>query len=311
VREWLTAIGLFVGAALLGAASFLYPSDLLFQLFLTVLAVAFVYLVFEVFLVHALVRQIRDDMARYSLAKMLYVLSLIILGVILIEIWVADTQGFIVSLGIIMAAVAIDLQDLFRNFAGSIILFTTRIYQVGDRISTGAVTGDVVDIGLMNTTVMEAGGWIRGDQPTGRFTTFPNGVILKDVIHNFTPAGSSFLWDEITIPLTYGSDWKKARDLILPLVVQETAPAMTAARQEIGRMGEKYYLAGISLEPGVYIVPADRWIEVSFRYVTGVRERRETKSRLTELMLAAISAEPSLSLAGEPAAGTSGPRMPP
>jgi small-conductance mechanosensitive channel len=298
MRDWLIAIGLFLGTALLGAASFLYPSDLLTRSFLTLLSIAAVYLVFEVLLVHALVRRIRDDKARYTLTKVLYILSLIILGVAGIKIWVENTQSLTVFLGLIGAGVAIALQDLFRNFTGSIILITTGIYRVGDRISTGTLTGDVIDIGLMNTTVMEIGGWIKGDQPTGRITAIPNGVVLNQVIHNYT-RDNSYIWDEIMIPLTYVSDWKKARDLILALVVRETAATTAQAKAEIERMGEKYYLTRKVIEPGIYILPTDNWIELEIRYVTDVRERRATKTHLSEMILEAIAREPSLTIASE------------
>jgi hypothetical protein len=51
---------------------------------------------------------------------------------------------------------------------------------------------------------------------------------------------------------------------------------------------EKYYFSKRAVEPVAYIRLTDNWIEVSVRYITDVRSRREVKSRLMEHFLREI-----------------------
>ena len=153
-----------------------------------------------------------------------------------------------------------------------------------DRIEIGGEAGDVIDIGVMTTTLLEIGGWVHGDQPTGRVTVIPNGKVITQQVHNYTK-DHSFIWDELTIPITYDSDWRQARDIILSLVRQDVADITKLAEEEIGRLGEKYYFPKKVVEPSVYITPTDNWITFHVRYVTYVKDRRMVRNRIYTLII--------------------------
>ena len=169
------------------------------------------------------------------------------------------------------------------------------MYRIGDRIALDNNFGDVMDIGVLNTTLMEIRGWVSGDQPSGRVLTIPNHFVINHALFNYT-RDHSFVWDEISIPLTYESDWKMARDLILAIVVKETATMTMQADAEIERIGEKYYLPKKVVDPSAYITLTDNWITLDVRYVTDARSRRILRSRLSELILAAIEAEDTITI---------------
>jgi small-conductance mechanosensitive channel len=142
---------------------------------------------------------------------------------------------------------------------------------------------------------MEIRGWISGDQPSGRLVTIPNSLVISHPLFNYT-RDHSFLWDEISIPLSYDSDWRLAKDLILGIVVQETAAMTKQADEEIERIGEKFYLPKKVVEPSAYITLTDNWITLDVRYVTDARTRRVIHSRLNELILAAVEAEEKITI---------------
>jgi small-conductance mechanosensitive channel len=143
---------------------------------------------------------------------------------------------------------------------------------------------------------MEMGEWMSGDQLTGRLTMIPNGYILSRSVNNYTK-DHPFLWDEISLPITYDSDWKEAVTRILAVVRSETEKVGGEARESITNMDGKYYLPRRLVEPAVFITLTDNWINFDIRYVTMVRERRLTKSRLSRLILEEIERSENIKLA--------------
>lgn len=89
---------------------------------------------------------------------------------VVVRIWVEYTQTLLVSYGLIAAGITIALQDFFKNFVGGIMIFTTGTYRVGDRVEINSKFGDVIDIGIFYTTLLELKEWVEAEQPTGRIS---------------------------------------------------------------------------------------------------------------------------------------------
>lgn len=304
MREQILITGALVLLSVIMGIARYFSSDLIIgNLFYTSLVLTVSYLVFSVLLGQVLVKRIHDLKTRYTAKKVLSILSLIVILVFSLRIWITDTSSLIVSYGIIGAALAFAVQDVFKNFVGGILIILSGYFRVGDRISIDDKVGDIMDIGIMNTTLMEVQGWVKGDQPTGRVVLVPNGQVISRIFFNYTK-DHSFLWDEISIPLTYESDWRRARDIILGILVRETNAMTDQAEAEIERIGEKYFLPRKVVEPSVYISLTDNWIMLQARYVTDTRTRRNIHSRLNELILTAIEKEDSITIASETMAVT-------
>jgi small-conductance mechanosensitive channel len=297
-QQILISVVLILVSAVLGAAAYITPDPIITNFFLTSLILTVVYLIFSVFFGLVLVRRIQELKTRYTANKALSVLSIIFIVILCLRIWVTDTSTLIVSYGIIAAGLAFALQDVFRNFVGGVLIIISGYYLVGDRISIDDKSGDVMDIGIFNTTLMEIRGWVGGDQPSGRLLVIPNGLVLTHAFYNYT-RDHSFVWDEISIPLTYDSNWKRAKDIILEIIRKETDSMTQTAEVEIERIGEKYYLPKKVVEPSVYISLTDNWITLDARFVTDARNRRILRSRISELILAAIESEEGITIASE------------
>jgi small-conductance mechanosensitive channel len=288
-------IGIVTGAILAWIGNDFFPGQYLYQLSLTLWTIAGFYLFVKVLSAELFLRKIKDKMVRYSLNKVITILSAVVAIAIILHIWFPDTQSLVVAVGVISAGVVIALQDVFRNFAGGILIMTGNLYRVGDRIEIGGETGDVMDIGIMNTTMMELRGWIDSDQATGRITSIPNGKVITTQVHNYTK-DHSFLWDEIMIPITYASNWKKAKEVMLDIVTRETVEIVKEAEAEIEQIGETYYLPKRMVEPAVYLTPTDNWISFHVRYVTRVKERRAFRTRISEMILQKVQEYPDISI---------------
>jgi small-conductance mechanosensitive channel len=288
-------LGIVAAGLLAWIGNDFFPGQYLYQLSLTLWTIAGFYLFVKVLSAELFLRKIKDKMVRYSLNKVITILSAVVAIAIILHIWFPDTQSLVVAVGVISAGVVIALQDVFRNFAGGILIMTGNLYRVGDRIEIGGETGDVMDIGIMNTTMMELRGWIDSDQATGRITSIPNGKVITTQVHNYTK-DHSFLWDEIMIPITYASNWKKAKEVMLEIVTRETVEIVKEAEAEIEKIGETYYLPRRMVEPAVYLTPTDNWITFHVRYVTRVKERRAFRTRISEMILEKVQDYPDISI---------------
>ena len=273
-----------------------YPLVYLERVFISFLVVTLTYFIFKWVIEATVARRIKEEKARYSFKKAVSILYMAVLLAMLIRIWVEQTQTLLVSYGLLAAGIAIALQDFFRNFVGGVIIFTTSIYRVGDRIEMKEKYGDVIDIGIMYTTLLELKEWVAGDQATGRLTLIPNGYVLSSVINNYTK-DNNFIWDELEIPLTYDSDWREALITIRRIVGEETRAMASRAEDEILKLKEKYYLTIRAVEPEIYLTLTDNWITFHIRYITDVRQRRQVRSTIGQLLLDEIERSEKLRLA--------------
>lgn len=264
----------------------------------TFLAFTFIYIIFKTIFEKRVIAQIEDSKTRYSFRKTISILYLAVLLLVIIRIWVIETETLLVTYGLVGAGVAVSLQDFFRNFAGGIAIFLTKMYVVGDRIEVEANYGDVIDIGILYTTVLEFRRWVAGDQATGGLTVIPNGFVLSKPVHNYTK-DNTFIWDEMEIPLTYDSDWKTAINRMVEIVKEETMQMITRAEQELSTLRLKYYLSERDVEPAVFVRLTDNWILLHLRYITDVRQRRAVSNRISQEILKELEQAKDIKIASE------------
>ena len=266
--------------------------------FYTFFALAIIHLVFRVAFEEIIVKKMKQAKMRYSFKKTISILYVLIFLFALVAIWLEQTETILISYGLIGAGIAVSLQDVFKNFAGGIIIFSTGIYRVGDRVEINGKIGDVMDIGVLYTTMMEIGVWVDGNQTTGRLSIIPNSNVLTNNVNNFTK-DHNFIWDEISLPITYESDWRKASDIILEIVKKETKDIAIKADKEITKLGEKYYLPKKPVDPVIFLTLTDNWINLNIRYVTDTKERRIIRDRLSKLILIEIGKSKNITIASE------------
>ncbi|MBK5210368.1 MAG: mechanosensitive ion channel, partial [Flavobacteriaceae bacterium] len=152
-------------------------------------------------------RRITDNAARYRLKKIVRLGSYIFIFILLMLIFTSEMKYFTVSIGIMSAAIAFALQEVILSIAGWFSIFGSNIYKPGDRIEINGIKGDVIDIGLTKTTLMEIGEWVKSDNYSGRIVKISNAFVFKGAVQNYS-ADFPFVWDEIDIPIKYGSDIK-------------------------------------------------------------------------------------------------------
>lgn len=243
-------------------------------------------------------KYLHNSKVRYTFQKTASIILLVLALIIVIRIWVEDPQALLVAYGLITAGVAVALQDVFKNIAGGIAILVTGLYRVGNRIEIGGRQGDVIDIGIFYTTLLEMGDWVDGDQSTGRIMSLPNGKVLGRTVHNYT-RDHHYLWDEVAIPITYESDIGKAVEILTDVAGQHTDDFSREARRSLTQMERRYYLSERNMEPSVFMKATDNWILLTTRYVVEARERREILSQITEDLIMLFQNAEDVEIASE------------
>lgn len=295
---------LVIFVILSGISGFLWIANLQYEdidiskLSYTFIVITASYLIFKLILEGIVAGKIQESKTRYSFRKTTQLLFIIVSCVVVLRVWVVNPQALLVAYGLVAAGVAIALQDVFKNFAGALVIFVTGIYKIGDRIEINSKYGDIIDIGLFYTTLLELRGWVDGDQTTGRITFLPNGQVLSATVHNYTK-DHHFIWDELSLPITYDSNWKKATELIQAIIKKGTTEATKRAQVEISRLEDKYYVSKRNIEPAIFVTPTDNWIMLHIRYVVDVRERRLVQNDFSRSIIEELQKTSDITIASQ------------
>ncbi|MFH0966471.1 MAG: mechanosensitive ion channel domain-containing protein [Methanobacteriota archaeon] len=260
--------------------NYYYPSYYLQKIILSLIVLAVLVGVFRLILPVLVGHRISDPKSRYSLRKIFNITTAVLFLIFMVLIWIEESTSLLVTSSIIGAGIAFALQDVFKSFVGGLILLLSETYRIGDRIEIDDHIGDVIDIGIMNTVIMEIRGWVHGDQVSGRLISIPNASVINRPVINYT-RDHSFIWDELSLPLTYDSNWQLAIATIEQIIRDKVHSLMPLAEKEMLTLGEKYYLVKRAIEPSVYISLTDNWIQVDARYICDVKNRRQMKHEIS------------------------------
>jgi len=233
------------------------------------------------------VRRRRDDRySQFHLRRVIRYVVAICAGIALLVLWRAFQGHTSVVVGLAVAGFAFALQEAIGAVAGWFNILTGHIYRVGDRIEIAGVHGDVIDVTLLRTKLLEIGSttpeeepssWVRGRQYTGRIVAFSNKTTFTEPTFNYSSL-LDFIWDEVTIPIPYRADWHEAERILQEEV--ERISASAAAQEAIAQMERRYPVPRTEVEPRVFVRMTDNWMELAARFVVPVRHSRTLKSDL-------------------------------
>jgi small-conductance mechanosensitive channel len=240
-------------------------------------------------LLDALVRHLMAnpalDRRRSQTLRSILELSIQVLGVLLILLVVLGTPKETPTiLGLATAALTIALQDFIIAFLGWFVLIGKNGIHVGDWVEINGVGGEVIEVRLFTTTLLETGTLSDKGLPTGRRITFMNGFAIRGQYFNFSTTGQ-WMWDEITISLPPTDDIHKVVERIHNAVVEETQKNAGLAEQEWKRGGHAGSLSRFSASPVENLRPTASGTEILVRYVTRAFERFDQRNRLYQKLV--------------------------
>ena len=184
-------------------------------------------------------------------------------------------------LGLAGAGLTVAMKDFIVAFFGWFILMGRNGIRVGDWVEINGVGGEVVEVGLLKTVLLETGNWTDSSHPTGRRVSFVNSFAIEGHFFNFTTSGQ-WMWDELNVLIPPTQDPYPIIDGIQKLVDQETSKNASKAEAEWQEASAKYRAKTISAQPGINVQPTAAGIEVRVRYITRAYQRHEARKRLYE-----------------------------
>jgi small-conductance mechanosensitive channel len=205
-------------------------------------------------------------------------------GLVILFIIIGMPTQTTTVLGLAGAGLTVAMKDFIVAFFGWFILMGRNGIRVGDWVEINGVAGEVVEVGLLKTVLLETGNWTDSSHPTGRRVSFVNSFAIEGHFFNFTTSGQ-WMWDELQVMIPASQDPYAVIDGIQRLVEQETATNAAKAEAEWKETTSRYRAKTLSAVPGMNVLPTSGGIEVRIRYITRAYERHDTRKRLYEAIV--------------------------
>ena len=255
---------------------------------------AIIIMIFIRFIIKKIIKyKVSNISKRYKWYKFNTYITVSLAIITIIPMWISDFKSLFTFLGIFSAGLAIALRDVVINFFGWIYIISRRPFSSGDRIEIDGVKGDVIDIKLMEFTLMEVGNWVDAEQSTGRIVNIPNGKVLSMNTANFTK-GFELIWNEISVLITFESDWKKAKKILNDIAQKNSLELNKNLKESIIHSARKNYQ---KLTPIVYTKVKSNGVALTIRYLCKPRKRRTTSEKFWENILEAFADEDRIQFA--------------
>lgn len=251
---------------------------------------------FMFLLISVINRKIKDIKARHTVRKNVAYSVTLVNVVIIFFIWIQSMNSITIFLGVASAGVALALQEVILCVAGWFLILVRHPFEVGDRIEINGIKGDIIDIRVFQTSLLEIGNWVNADQSTGRIVNIPNSYVFKHQNYNYS-RGFEFIWNEIPILLTFESDWKRGREVMISHAKRMAEGLEEKVHRKIDVMRNRYMIFYGKLTPIVYVNIRDSGVELTLRYLTEAKGRRQTEDDLSRAILEDFDKEDKVNFA--------------
>ena len=234
--------------------------------------------------------------AQYRARKIVNYATTVIFFITAAFVWLDAFSSLPTYLGLVSAGIAIALSDVLKNMAGWAFILSRKPFEIGDRIEVAGLRGDVIDVRLFRFSLMEVGGWVDAEQSSGRLVHVPNGLVFNQPVANYTE-GFAYIWDEVPILITFESDYKLAKSMVLDILKEDAPDTHGMAGQRIRETASKYSIKIGTLTPTVYVSVRDSGVLLTARYLVETRTRRGAEDKIWQAILDVFNETESIALA--------------
>ena len=193
-------------------------------------------------------------------------------------------------LGLVTAGLTVVFQDFILAFCGWFVLMGPNGVRVRDWVEIDGVGGEVVQLGLFRTWLLETGNWTAHGHPTGRRVSFLNGYAIRGKYFNFSTVGQ-WMWDEIKVSVPPGTSIHPLLKGIYDATVKITEADAKMAEQEWKRVTHEES-PQFSAMPSVNLRPAGAGVDIVIRYITRAGVRVDTRNHLFTMIVELMQGAP-------------------
>jgi small-conductance mechanosensitive channel len=232
----------------------------------------------------ALERMVRDPRQRQTLKTVLN-LGTQLIGLLLILLTIFGVpQQMPTILGLATAGLTVVFQDFILAFCGWFVLMGSNGVRVRDWVEIDGVGGEVVQLGLFRTWLLETGNWTANGHPTGRRVSFLNSYAIRGKYFNFSTVGQ-WMWDEIKVSVPPGTSLNPLIKGIYEATVKATEADAKLAEAEWKRVTHEVGSPQFTAMPSVNLRPAGAGVDIVIRYITRAGVRVETRNHLFAMIV--------------------------
>lgn len=221
---------------------------------------------------------------RYNLLRVIRFLAIVFSSIVVISFLFQNLYAAAVSFGLISLVLGFALQAPITSFIAWIYLVFRRTYLVGDRIQIKGLRGDVVSISYLDTTILECNGdYLGNDRNSGRVVKFPNSLVLREEVINYSGPDIPFIWNEIPVQIAYTSDLQFVEECLLSAAIRD----FEESYPQLANLKNKQW------KPAVYLrINTFAWMEAVVSYPVKPKDATERRNRILKYALPLLNKEP-------------------
>jgi small-conductance mechanosensitive channel len=240
--------------------------------------------------------RIEDAATRFTLRRIQYLVAGLLIAIIAVSVIFVNWYAALTALGVGSIILGLAVQTPMKSFIAWIFILVRQPFRVGDRIKIDDATGDVIDVGYLDTTLWEFGGqYLSTDHPSGRVIRFPNEKVLNSIVYNYSWPLFPYIWNEIKFNVAYNADLEFISKTMQKVTEEELGEEMMRRVEVFRDLLARTPVDELEVHERprvIFRVSENTWLEAIVRYVVPPREAGRIKTRLIKKLLAALNAAP-------------------
>jgi small-conductance mechanosensitive channel len=242
------------------------------------------------------IARIEDPSTRFTLLRIQRLAVALAVAVIVVSIIFVNWYAAVAALGVGSIIIGLAVQTPLKSFIAWIYILVRQPFRVGDRIKIADATGDVIDVGYLDTTLWEFGGqYLSTDHPSGRLIKFPNEKVLDELVYNYSWPLFPYIWNEVKFQIGYNADLEFIASTMQRITEEELGREMIERVETFRDLLARTPVDELEVHEHprvIFRVGENTWLEAIVRYLVAPREAGRVKTRLIKKLLAALNAAP-------------------
>ena len=240
--------------------------------------------------------RIEDAATRFTLHRVQRLAVALAVAIVVVSIIFVNWYAAVAAFGVGSIILGLAVQTPMKSFIAWIYILVRQPFRVGDRIKIAEATGDVIDVGYLDTTLWEFGGqYLSSDHPSGRLIKFPNEKVLDELVYNYSWPLFPYIWNEIKFQIGYNADLEFIASTMQKITEEELGKDMLERVQTFRELLARTPVDELDVHEHprvIFRVSENTWLEAIVRYLVAPREAGRVKTRLIKKLLAALNAAP-------------------